>query len=61
MVELIHDGEEHETEEAVLLNFEDEKIWVPKSIILFLDDSLVDLPEWFVKKHDLEDYEWIEP
>lgn len=56
MLELTHDGIERETDDAVLFYFDKSKIWIPRSIIKDYDDLVIELPDWFVEKAELEGY-----
>jgi hypothetical protein len=56
MLELTHDGIIRETDDAVLFNFDESKIWIPKSIIKDYDDLVIEVPNWFVEKAELEGY-----
>lgn len=55
-MELTHDGIEHETDEAILFLFDEVSIWIPKSVIKDHDDLVVEVPDWFAEKAELEGY-----
>ena len=60
-IELTYDSIETETLKAILFNFGDEQVWIPRSQIE--DDSLPDgkgtvcVAGWLVKQNGLEKYE----
>jgi len=54
---LVHNGIQFETDKEILFIFEDNPVWVPKSIIEYFDYSEIDIPIWFVRQHNLVDYE----
>lgn len=41
--------------EAILIGFDDEELWIPKSLISEHDEKQcsLELPEWFALKHGL--------
>ena len=45
--------------DAVLFRFDETEIWIPKSLVIEIDEDqkLVDITKWFVLKNDLEYYE----
>ena len=64
-MKLIFDKLEHDTDEAYLLRFGDQKEWVPKSKAEILNEDTrgpeyggeVEIPRWLVEKKGLEGYE----
>lgn len=50
----------HTTEAAALINFGDEEVWIPYSLIENVNDFVTDrelmLKRWFVEKKALESY-----
>ncbi len=59
VITLSYDEIKHETEQAYLIDFGDEEVWVPKSIVEDINDNIkgVDLPMWFIENNELEGYE----
>ena len=53
IVTIDHDGLVYETDDAKLFEIDDEKVWIPKSLISDEDDESVDVPEWFAEKEGL--------
>lgn len=51
-----HYGMRHETGKAVLIDTDAGDIWIPRSLIDYLTDSEVHIPEWLAEERGL-DYE----
>lgn len=45
-----------ENHKSILFIFDDEEVWIPRSIIEDYDDSVVEVQEWFAIKFELEGY-----
>lgn len=57
-LDLLFDDLVHETENAWLLQFGDEEVWLPKSQCeIFLGDQVVTVPQWLAEEEGLEGYE----
>ena len=62
-IDIIFDHIVMQSELAVCLNFEDEQIWIPKLLIVNIDDlenpecDYITIPLWFAEKEELEGYE----
>jgi hypothetical protein len=57
MYELHYEDVIHETEEALLVEFEqDVQAWLPKSKCKVLTDNIIECPEWLVIEKELEGY-----
>lgn len=55
-MKLMHDGIEHETDDAIMFDFGEVSIWIPKSVITDHDDSTLEVLAWFAEKAELEGY-----
>lgn len=50
------DDIEHETESAVMFEFDSRLVWLPKSQVTYdRNDKTVTVPQWLVEEHGLED------
>ena len=56
-MELVHDGIQHETDSALLFLFDEENVWIPKSLVEEYDDDTVEVEDWFVEENDLEGFQ----
>ena len=54
---ITHDGIKYESAKAVLFIFDDENVWIPKTVITEYDDTTVNVQQWFAEKEGLEVYE----
>lgn len=58
LVELKFDDIVHATERAYLLQFDQERVWLPKSEVKIDEKAqTVECPPWLVEKNSLEQYE----
>lgn len=55
-LKLTFDESVHETDKAYLLSFDGEEIWIPDSLIGYIDEEAneVWIADWFVNKQGLE-------
>jgi len=56
-LELAHDGIITQTGEAILFRFEENRVWISKSLIADYGDVFVEVERWFVEEEELEEYE----
>lgn len=53
---LVHDGVVTATDAAKLVEFGDEQVWVPDSLIQDISVDTIDVEDWWVEKEGLEGY-----
>lgn len=49
-VHLDHEGVKHVTKDAALVLLDGEETWMPKSVILSIDESELEVALWFAEK-----------
>lgn len=41
----------HETKKAYLVEYVGQKVWIPKSLVLKVNNKGIEIVSWFVEKH----------
>lgn len=52
-VVLDHEGVKYETDKAKLYYFDEEEVWIAKSMIAYDDDHTVEVPRWLAEEKGL--------
>ena len=57
-LKLAFDEKVHDTDKAWLLSFDGDEIWIPDSLIKYIDEDTKEVwvADWFVEKEGLEAY-----
>lgn len=50
---LDHEGVKYETDKAKLFYFDDEEVWISKSLIEYEDESTLEIPRWLAESKGL--------
>ena len=54
---VVYDDLKHETDLAWLLLFDEEEVWLPKSVCEIDEVEFeIEVPEWLVEENELENY-----
>lgn len=56
-IELSHDGIVAQTSQAILFRFEENTVWISKSLIKEYEYNSVTVKYWFAEEEELEEYE----
>jgi hypothetical protein len=54
LVGVEHEGQAHETADAILFSCQDREVWIPKSELEDYDDQCMVIPRWLADARNLE-------